>query len=227
MKKLLLAVVLMVGMALILQAQELETGGTNTTPQEPSTSTGSVDSEESESRLGGLVRVGYSFPFVSGLLGAFNDSEANSTGEVVAIGLAKMALAFGFSSLSVGGGVQYDFIPHIIVPGIYLDMNFNLLSWAIMNIFEQSLVMFQLGLRVYNQFSVSFFGFEPFFGGNFVYLKFNELTMPIFLLAAGFVINLGRFSFELGYHFSPATYDDIKLPGLIRITFGGIVWKKE
>jgi hypothetical protein len=175
--------------------------------------------------LGGVFRIGYSFPYLSGMLDTY-DAGSKDTGAVVAAGLAKMALAFGFSSLSVGGGAQYEFIPHIIVPGIYMDINFNLLSWGIMNIFDQSLVLFQLGLRAYNQFSVSFFGFEPFFGGNFVYLKFNELTLPIFLLQVGFIINLGRFSFEYGYHFSPTKYDDIKLPGLSRITFGGIVWQK-
>jgi hypothetical protein len=225
MKKLLSTLVLMLGMALILHAQD---GGGTIITEEPSTSRDTVvtSSDESESGLGGVVRIGYSFPFISGLLNTYSDSESNSTGEVVAIGLAKMALAFGFSSLSVGGGVEWNIVPHVLAPGIYMDMNFNLFSWAIMNIFEQKLVMFQLGLRAYNQFSISSFGLEPFFGGNFVYLKFNDLTLPIFLLQAGFIINLGKFSFEYGYHFSPAKYEDIKLPGLSRITFGGIVWRK-
>jgi hypothetical protein len=226
MKKVLLAVLLIVGMAALLYAQDDNEG--SSASQAPSASNGQPvlnEDEEKESILGGVVRIGYSFPFISGLLGTY-ESESRSAGEVVATGLAKMALAFGFSSLSVGGGVEWDIVPHVLAPGIYMDMNFNLLSWAIMNIFDQKMVMFQLGLRAYNQFSISFFGIEPFFGGNFVYLTFNEYTLPLLLLQAGFIINLGRFSFEYGYHFSPTKYEDIKLPGLSRITFGGIVWRK-
>jgi hypothetical protein len=227
MKKVLLAVLLIVGMAALLYAQDLGSEESSTS-EATSASNGPVlnEDEEREGILGGVVRIGYSFPFISGsgLMDDYNDSR--SVEETMAMGALKLALAFGFSSLSVGGGVEWDIVPHVLAPGIYIDMNFNLLSWAIMNIFEQKLVMFQLGLRGYNQFSIGWFGIEPFFGGNFVYLKLNDLALPIFLLQAGFIINLGRFSFEYGYHFSPAKYDDIKLPGLSRITFGGIVWRK-
>jgi hypothetical protein len=210
MKKVLLVVLLLLGMAVILHAQD-------------SGDDGESDTEKNVSdKLGGSVRIGYSFPFFCIMLTNYNESndgdDLNSFMHVL--------LAFAFSSVSVGGGVQYTVVPHLLAPGLYLDMQFNLLSWAIMGIAKREFIIFQGGIRLYNQFGFSVISLEPFFGFNFIYLKMDELRMPLPLMAAGFVFNIARFSIEYGYHFYPRRVEGGHLLGLHRFTLSGIVWKK-
>jgi hypothetical protein len=217
MKKVLWMVLLMLSMAVMLHAQEANSGNQPVTNESSDTENGW------ERGLGGIVRVGYSFPIISGFL-----DSPTSTAETVGYGLAKVALAFAFSSVAVGGGVQYDVIPHFLSPGLYFDVNFNLFSWAIMGLFEKDFVLLQLGFRAYNQFSISFFAIEPFFGGNFVYLSYDKSAVPILLMQAGFVINLGKFSFEYSYHFPAKDFvSSVAFTGIHRITLGGIVFKSK
>jgi hypothetical protein len=212
MKKVLLVVLLLLGMAVLLHAQESADSDESST------------SEEKTGGFGGHIRVGYGFPFLSGFL----EYDSDNAGEAFANNLLKFGLSLAFSSLAVGGGFQYDVVPHIFAPGIYFDVNFNLFSWAIMSMFDRRFIMLQFGFRVYNQFSIAWFALEPFFGGNYIYLKYMDSSVPVFLLQGGFVMNLGRFSFEYGYHFPTKSIgiDEFSFRGIHRITFSGIVFKK-
>lgn len=208
MKKVSLIVLLILSMAVILHAQE---------------DNGESDTEKNVAdKLGGCIRIGYSFPFFGNMLDNYNESkdkeDLNSFMNVL--------FAFAFSSVSVGGGVQYTIIPHLLAPGLYADMHFNFLSWAIMGIAKHEFIIFQGGIRLYNQFAFNIISIEPFFGFNFLYLKLDNLKMPLPLLAAGFVFNIARFSIEYSYDFYPKRIEGGALLGFHRFTFSGIVWKK-
>jgi hypothetical protein len=203
-KKIFLAVLLALSVTVAMHAQE------------------SGAEKKATDNLSGMFRIGYSFPFFGAMLNYYSGSSKEEA-ELLLFGNA--LLAFVLSSVSAGGGVQYTLIPHIVVPGIFLDMHFNVFSWAFADkILKTDFMLFQTGIRLYNQISLLFIKLEPFFGGNFVYLKAFDNKRLIPLMAAGFTFRLGGFGIEYAYNFHPAKHDDAgtNLPGFHRVSF---VWK--
>ena len=193
MKKLFLAVLLAFSMTILLYA---EGGG---------------------GELGGDLRMGYSFPFLGNMLNTFS---VNSGGEAAALMLGQALLSVAFSSISIGGGVHYTIIPHILAPGLYADLHFNFISWFFTKMFTNiDFIMLQTGLRLYNHFSFATASFEPFFGFNFTYINVEKILLPIPLMAAGAVFNVDRFGLEYSYNFLPIRIDGGRLPGIHRISF--------
>jgi hypothetical protein len=195
MKKLFLIVLLVLSMT-ILNAQEAD--------------------ENPTSGLDWDVRFGISFPFI-GNFNTFTDGDN--------IPFASMGFALAFSSISLGGGVQYTIIPHFIAPGIYADVHFNLLSWFIVGAFsnwEYDFILLQPEARVYNQFQFTrSFGIEPFFGINYIYIGMTDTFREVIpLMNAGFVLKLGSsFGFEYSYNFSNRRIEDGWTPKIHRIGF--------
>jgi hypothetical protein len=219
MKKVLLVLLLMLSMAFISHAKESASDGESDTSEESSSS------GKWKEKLGATVRVGYSFPFLADMLTYYSETEETSS--TAAYAFTQIVLAFAFSSVGIGGGVHYTIIPHILAPGLYVDMHFNLLSWGIASLFTKSdFIMLQGGIRLFNQFGFKIISIEPFFGFNFIYLKVDDLKMPLPLLAAGFVFNIARFSIEYDYSFYPRKHEGIPLLGFHRFTLSGIIWKK-
>jgi len=192
MKKLFLAIVLVVSMTVMLHAQDAGDG---------------FDWD---------VRFGLSFPII-GNFNTFTD------GDNIPFGSLMFALAF--SSISLGGGVQYTIVPHFIAPGIYADVHFNLFSWFIVGAFsnwDYDFILLQPEVRIYNQFQFTkSFGVEPFFGINYIYIGITDTFREyIPLMNAGFVMKLGdSFGFEYSYNFSNRNIEDGWTPKFHRIGF--------
>jgi len=144
------------------------------------------------------IRFGISFPFIGNL---------NDYSDVGNIPFGSTLLALAFSSISIGGGAQYTIIPHLVAPGIYADLHFNLFSWFIVGAFtnwDYNFMLLQPGIRLYNQFQITkSFGIEPFYGINFIYIGLSDdFRKSIPLMNAGFVLKLGStFGFEYCYNF--------------------------
>jgi hypothetical protein len=225
MKKMFLVVLFIFGMAAMLFAQESGSGG-DTVTGGGTTSAASSSGNGSATGLGAKIRVGYSFPLIS-LDNEFGEGLKEEGGAGLMVGL----LGFALSSFTVGGGLNYTIVPHVLAPGIYFDLSFNLLSWSIaITLADTNLIMFQGGARIFNEFAFTSVSFEPFFGVNFLHLNMGGLSESTFsqtitLLAAGLIINFGRFSIEYGYNFYPVKVDEGAI-AFHRITFSGIVWQK-
>ena len=146
MKKGILAFFLVLSMPLMLFANEVAGGNAQ-------------KSGSAEKGFGGEVRMGVSMP----ILPDFGDAKLNPAVRTLA-GLV-------FTSPTVGGGFQYTVVPHLLAPGFYADIHFNLPTWtAVYMATENHAVLFQIGARVYNQFKFGDFSLNPFFGYNYVYL---------------------------------------------------------
>jgi len=203
MKKLFFAIVLVVSMTVMLHAQETGVSGS------PS------------SGLDWDIRFGISLPFISNF-SSFPDKD-----DVPFETIAPMWFALAFSSVSLGGGVQYTVIPHFIAPGIYADVHFNFFSWFIAGVFSDwkyNFMLLQPEIRAYNQFQFTkSFGFEPFFGINYMYIRItNNFRETIPLMNAGFVLKFGNsFGFEYSYNFSGKPLEDGWTPRIHRI---GLSW---
>jgi len=162
------------------------------------------------------IRLGISFPFISNLKDYTED-------KTIPFGSTLLALAF--SSISLGGGFQYTIVPHLLVPGIYTDLHFNLLSWFIVEAFdnwEYNYMLLQPGIRLYNQFQFTkTAGIEPFFGVNYVYISLSDtFKKSIPLMNVGFVFKLGNmFGIEYCYNFSKKISKDAWIPRIHRINF--------
>jgi hypothetical protein len=162
------------------------------------------------------VRFGISFPFIDNF-GTFTDGDN--------IPFGSMLLALAFSSISLGGGIQYTVVPHFLAPGIYADIHFNVFSWFIVGAFsnwEFNFMLLQPGLRLYNQFQFTkTFGLEPFFGVNYIFIGMtNSFRKNIPLMMAGFVLKLGdSFGFEYCYNFSNKPLVEGWTPKIHRIGF--------
>jgi hypothetical protein len=218
MKKIFLMVLLALSMTFILYAQESSSAG------------------DSASGFDWDVRFGISFPFIGNFNSLFSSSDPhnsnyrNSNDPSVPFGSS--LLAFAFSSISLGGGVQYTIVPHFLAPGIYADLHFNLPSWFIVgawNNWGYNFIIFQSGIRLYNQFQfTSTVGLEPFFGFNDVYIGIDKDAMNVPLLIAGFIFKLGgAFGFEYCYNFSPSNNGYYGwVPSVHRIGFSWSLRKK-
>lgn len=207
MKKIFLTVLLALSMIVMLQAQEVSDTIENTASE-----------ESSASGFDWCVRMGYGFPFITNV-------EAVSGTDFP---FGKTLLAFALSSLSVGGSAQYTIVPHLLSPGIYFDMHFNLLSWLFVGMFsnwEKNYILFQTGVRVFNQFKFGIFGFEPFFGFNNAYMNINGIGESFPMLAFGFVIRLGGFGFE--YCYNSGASNEMGTPSISRITFSWNILKRR
>jgi len=198
MKKVFLAILLVFSLSVMLHAQDEGDAG-----QEPTNG------------LDWSIRFGISFPFI----GNFNTFTG---GDNIPFGSFMFGLAF--SSISLGGGIQYTIIPHFLAPGIYADVHFNLFSWFIAgayNNWEYNFMLLQPGVRVYNQFQLTeTFGFEPFFGINYLYIGFDTFEQIIPQMNAGFVLKLGStFGFEYCYNYSNKNIEEGWTPKIHRIGF--------
>ena len=210
MKKIFLAVLLVVNITSFLYAEEAAASGGS--------------GKGSGGEFGGDLRLGYSFPFLDKTMYSHFDNSS----EDPALFIAKQTLlSFAFSSVSLGGGFHYTVVPHVFAPGLWVDVHFNFLSWLLARAFtDNNFIMLQTGIRFYNQFSVDIVSFEPFFGFNLAYVRVDEhIKLPIPLMAAGFAFNVDRFSFEYGYNFLPVRVDG-RLPGIHRITFASSLLPK-
>ena len=167
------------------------------------------------------LRLGVSFPLLP-MNSAF--STLGKAGDGSAF-FAYTLVTFALSSFTVGGGLHYTVIPHLLAPGFYADVHFNVLSWGLVYLFSQNhLVLLQGGLRIYNQFKFGKFSLEPFFGGNFVLVGINDILAPIPLLATGLIFNINSFGIEYGYHFYPSKNERDKRP-LLSIHRISLLWK--
>ena len=167
------------------------------------------------------IRLGASFPFLP------IDSAFSTLGKAggEAAFLAYTMVTFTLSSFAVGGGLHYTVIPHLLAPGFYVDVHFNVLSWSLVYLFSQNhLVFLQGGIRFYNQFKFGKFSLEPFFGGNFVLAGINDILVPVPLLATGLIFNINTFGIEYGYNFYPSKDARDKLP-LLSIHRISLWWK--
>ncbi|MDR0456499.1 MAG: hypothetical protein LBH20_07450 [Treponema sp.] len=206
MKKILLTVLLVLSMTVLLYAQEETVTGENVAAEESPAVGG-----DPASGFGWDVRTGYSFPLI-GNMRAFSFPE---------IPFGQILLSFALSSVSLGAGVQYTIVPHVLAPGIYADLHFNLLSWFLVWAFtngRDNFMMLQSGIRLYNQFKFTIISLEPFFGVNIAYFNMDNVGIPTPLIAAGFVFNVRDFGFEYGYNFLPVPVNE-GLPSLHRLTF--------
>jgi hypothetical protein len=204
MKKVFLVILLVLGMAVMLHAQESaeETSG-----------------GKPETGFDWDIRFGMSFPFIANF-SEFTEGEN--------IPFMSMLVSFALSSISLGGGVQYTIVPHLLTPGIYADIHFNVLLWSIVGLvtnWETNLMLIQPEIRFYNQFRLNRgLALEPFFGVNFVYITMNldkdRLNGSIPLMNAGFILKLGdSFGFEYCYNFSNMAIGDGWAPKIHRIGF--------
>jgi len=128
-------------------------------------------------------------------------------------------------SVTLGGGIQYTIIPHVLTPGIYFDAHFNLISWGAVYLFsEYHIIFFQTGVQIFNRFEINYFGIEPFFGANILYLAMDNEEIPFTLLKAGINLNFNLFNIEYAYNFYPIQDAKNENPFLAyhRITFS---WK--
>jgi hypothetical protein len=204
MKKVFLAILLVVSLSVMLHAQEADEGDAG---------------QDSANGLGWNIRFGISFPFI-GNFNTFSEEDNVPFGSLM-FGLA-------FSSISLGGGIQYTIVPHFLAPGIYADVHFNLISWFIVGAYtnwEYNFILLQPEVRLYNQFQVTdTFGFEPFFGINYIYIGMTDTFRALIpLMNAGFVVKLGSaFGFEYCYNFSSRNLEEGWAPKIHRIGFS---WK--
>ena len=172
--------------------------------------------DSDETGLDWNMRAGLSFPVIP--YGPFFETIAKIGGDNAAkMGYTLATIAL--SSIAAGGGVQYTIIPHLLVPGIYADLHFNLVSWGLVYLItEKDLVLLQGGLRLYNQFSLGNYSIEPFFGCNFAFIEMNDDLVTVPLLAVGFTGNIKKIGIEYGYNFFPKKELSIgKLPPLSAI----------
>jgi hypothetical protein len=200
MKKIFLAALLGLSMTIILFGQE------------SNSSDNTAIVADSESGFSRDIRMGYSFPFI---MGSFSN-------DLQEIPFGRLIMAFALSSISLGGGVQYTIIPHILAPGVYADLHFNVLSWFFVWAFtngESNFMILQSGIRLYNQFKFSAISIEPFFGFNLGYISLDDIKAPIPLMAAGFVFNIGGFGIEYSYNLATAAIEDLDKFIIHRITF--------
>jgi len=94
-----------------------------------------------------------------------------------------------FSSLYAGFGYHFPIIPNILMPGIYVELNFWLLPIVLYGLLEvevpdSDLHIMDFGIRVYNKFIFGFISFQPFIGVNLSFIR-GISTMTGFLLAFG------------------------------------------
>jgi len=203
MKKILLAVLLVLSMTVMSYAQSSDTG------------------------FAYDIRMGFGFPFID-----INSISSNSGGGVSDMGnlpIVSLLLGGALTSLSFGGGVQYTFFPHLLAPGVYFDLNFNLPSWFFVWAFSgQNLVLFQYGAHIYNQFRINkTVSFDPFFGFNFVTFNLMSNVATVTCMKAGMLIRLGSFGLEYAYNFG-GNFNQIRDFSIHRLTFTwSLVPKKE
>jgi len=183
MKKVFLTILLVLGLTVMLHAQD-------------------YDSDSTSSGTGGRgfdwdIRFGISFPYLSnfGTIADSNDKTLSVLGGLLS--------PLAFSSLSLGVGFQYTIVPHVLAPGIYADVHFNVLSWFFVGLFSDwkyTFLLLQPGLRFYNQFQITkSFAIEPFYGFNFMYIGIGEEYKESLILAnAGVVLKIGS-SFGIEY----------------------------
>ena len=185
----------------------------------------SDDSKKPDSSLGWNIRMGYSFPIINLDFGSEPSEDHSDEYNFAATGGAAL-LSIAFSSVTLSGGVQYTVIPHILAPGIYADLHFNLLSWGFTFMFtNNNFILFQGGIRMYNQFQLGNISLEPFLGVNFVYIGINDQGVQIPFMTAGFIFNIGIFGFEYGYNFIPARDGDGEIIPLLGIHRFTLLWK--
>lgn len=202
MKKVFLAVLLVLSLSVMLHAQE------------------STETSASGAGAKGFdwdIRFGFSFPFIG------NADEAIEMDGVAATALS-LLLAPALSSLSLGATFQYTVVPKLLAPGIYADIQFNLLTWFFVGVFsnwEKNFLLLQPEIRLYNQFQLSdSFGIEPFFGFNFMYINVDTFKESIPLMNAGVVLKMGSsFGFEYSYNFSNRKAVGAWSPKIHRIGF--------
>jgi len=135
-----------------------------------------------------------------------------------------VATMFSLTSLTVGGGIQYTVIPGLLAPGIYADVHFNLPSFLIVKLLkDDNLILFQGGIRLYNQFKFGNFSLEPFFGGNFLYAGMGDFKEPLTFMAAGLKMNIRKFGLEYAFNFAPKKKaEEYLFPRMHRFAF---VWR--
>ncbi|MDR2941089.1 MAG: hypothetical protein LBV17_00660 [Treponema sp.] len=199
MKKIFLVILLCISLPVIAHAQESESTDGDAKP-----GTG-FDYD---------IRLGFSFP----IIGNFKELSG------VNLPFASSLLAFAFVSISLGGGVQYTIVPHLLAPGIYADLHFNLFSWFLVGAFtnwEKNLMLLQPGIRFYNQLKLTdSFCLDPFFGINYIYMGLDNFRENVLLMAAGFVLKLGNsFGFEYCYNFPTRPIAEGWSPKIHRIGF--------
>jgi len=163
------------------------------------------------------LRLGVSFPVIP-FGGIFETIGEIGSTEAAVVGYTLVTITL--SSVSIGGGAQYTFIPHLIAPGVYVDMHFNLLTWGLVYTFSNyHLILLQTGLRFYNQFKFNEVALEPFFGTNLVVIGVDDDLVPIPLFSAGFILNIGTVGFEYGYNFLPGkTAENLPFSAIHRLT---------
>lgn len=168
------------------------------------------------------IRFGISFPYLSNLGILVSDDGSEGVSKVLQVGGGLLS-PFIFSSLSTGLGFQYTIVPHLLAPGIYADIHFNLLSWFLVGMFSdwgQNLLVLQPGVRFYNQFQITkSFGIEPFYGFNFMYIGVLDYYKESLVLAnAGIVLKIGS-SFGIEYCYIIPNNSRSWTPSIHRFSF--------
>jgi len=191
MKRIFLAILLVLSLTVMLYAQD------------------SSEDESDDREIGGKgfdwdIRFGFSLPIVTNLgsLAGANSEEAGVVSTLMG-GAGVILSPIVFFSLSLGVGFQYTIIPHVLAPGIYADVHFNLPTWFLIGMFTDwtvHLLLLQPEVRFYNQFQFSdSFGLDRNVGTNFLYIGIPQVyAQTIILMNAGFVMKIGD-SFGLEY----------------------------
>ena len=205
MKKKILAILLLLSLSVTLFANEEDTS----------------EGRKSGRGLDWNIRLGFSLPIVP-VLDAFSISDKvdNFSSRFIVTGVTALAL----TSVTFGGGIQYTVIPGLLAPGIYADLHYNLPSWLIFYLLsERQFMLFQGGIRIFNQFKFGNFSLEPFFGGNFLVTGIDDIKTSIPFMAIGLRMNVRKFGVEYAFNFAPKKKaEEYIFPRMHRFAF---VWR--
>jgi len=205
MKKRILAILLLLCLSVSLFAQESD----------------ELEKPKPKKGLDWNIRAGFSLPIIP-VLDAISVSDGvdGFSTRFMATGITAIVLA----SATFGGGIQYTVVPGLFAPGVYADLHFNLPSWLLFYLLsERQFMLFQGGIRIYNQFRFGNFSLEPFFGGNFVVVGIDDASALVPFMALGLRMNVKKFGLEYALNFAPKKKaDEYVFPRMHRFSF---VWR--